>query len=160
MLILLTPLSQAWLLFEPIIGYNKGQEQGSQVQGIGLGARLGIEYRNFFIAADIGNHDVQQSSLNSVTYSDSGVSLGGRINAFRFWYGLISSSSFTFTSGATTTTVSGSGTKFGIGGAIGNNLFLNLESRTCNYTQNSTAGVSTVISELGTLGFLSISWVL
>jgi hypothetical protein len=151
----------AWLLVEPFIGYNKGQEQGVALQGIGLGGRLGFDFRNFFIAGDMDYDDVQQGTLTSVKYTNTGVTFGGSLQHLRIWYGVISSSQFTYPSGTTKVTVKGSGTKIGLGTELGSKLNLNLELRSVNYTTSDPGtGVTAAIAELGTVGFMSLSWLL
>jgi hypothetical protein len=152
--------AQAWLHLEPLIGYNKGQFNSSQLQGIGLGLRLGVDIKSIFIAADVEQHTLQQGSINSATYTDQGVTLGLDIKDYRIWYGLITTGSFSYTSGTNNVSESGTGSKFGVSAAISTNTYLNLETRYSTYSTSTTNGISTNVSDLGTVGFLSISYVL
>jgi hypothetical protein len=153
--------AMAWLMFEPFIGYNKGQEQGTLIQGIGLGARLGLDFKSVFMAVDFDYNDVQQGALTSVKYTNTGLTIGGANQRLRVWYGVISSSQFSYPSGTNTVTTKGSGSKIGLGTEIGNKLNLNLELRSINYTTNDPGtGVTTPITEVGTVGFMSLSWLL
>jgi len=153
-LTLLANQAHAWLHLEPIVGYNRGQEQGSQLQGIGFGARIGIDFNSIFIVADAGYHTVQQGSINQATYNDTGLTVGGKIRNYRIWYGLISSASYSYSSGGSTTNITGTGSKVGLSTDLSDKMSLNLETRFYNFTQSNGA----VISEIGTVGFLSLSW--
>ncbi len=153
--------SYAWLHLEPLIGYNKGQEQSTTAQGIGLGVKVGIDYHNFFIVEDIDYSDLQQGTQSSVKYTNTGLSFGGDFQRVRVWYGMIMSAQQSYPSGTATSTSKGTGTKFGIGTDLGSKLNLNLELRSINYTSNDPGtGVSAAITEVGTFGFLSLSWIL
>lgn len=158
--ILSTSSSYAGVLFEPLIGYNKGQYQTSRLQGVGFGGRLGFGVANFFVAGDAGYHDVQQASFSSVKYTDTGVTFGGDIRPFRIWYGVIASSICTYKSGGSDIKVVGTGSKFGLGTNISSKTNLNIEFRNVDYTESTTAGTATVISEISSVGFLSLSWIL
>jgi hypothetical protein len=151
--------AHAWLLFEPYIGYHRGQHQGSRLQGIGLGARVGADLGSVFIAGDIVQADLQQGSFSSVKYTDTAVVLGAEVQSYRIWYGMIVSTQFSYTSGGSTTVYKGAGTKIGLGAKVGNKTFLNIEMKTYDYTENSVAGVTSAISEIATLGLLALSWV-
>lgn len=159
--ILLGLQAHAWLLFEPFIGYNKGQEQGSTMQGIGIGARLGLDFKDLFVAADVDSLDLQQGAIASVKYTDTGITIGGQFQRLRLWYGIITGSQFSYPSGTVTVTNKGAGTKIGIGADLSGKLNLNLELRSLNYTTNDPGtGVTTPIAEVATVGFLSLSWIL
>lgn len=153
-------VSHAFFMFEPFVGYNRGQEQASRTQGIGLGARLGVDIKDIFIAADIGYHDTQQGSLPSVKYNDTGVTIGGQLQKIRLWYGLISSSQFQYNSSGTMITYKGSGTKYGLGTELSGKLQLNLELKTLDFTTSENAGTISQIAEIATIGFISFSWLL
>ena len=152
--------AKAWFHFEPLIGYNKGQFNSNQLQGIGLGLRVGVELKSIFIAADIEQHNLQQGSINNATYSDQGVTVGLDVRDYRFWYGLISTGSFSYTSGNNNVSETGTGTKFGASAAISPNTYINLETRFYTYSSSTTNSVTTNVSDLGTVGFLSVSYVL
>jgi hypothetical protein len=152
--------AQAWFHFEPGIGYNKGQLNASAVQGIGLDLKLGFDIKSFFIVADEGYHNLQQSSVNSVTYTDTSIVFGGTMHGYRMWYGIMSSCGYSYTSGATSASETGNGTKLGLSGEINNSLFLNLEARFYNLTSSTTNSVTTAVSDLATIGYLSLSYVL
>lgn len=157
--LLVSTQAKAWLLFEPFIGYNKGQEQGTTVQGIGLGTRLGFDLKDVFIAADIDYNDLQMGTLSSVKYTHTGVTLGGVLQTFRIWYGVITAAQLSYPSGTLTVTSKGSGTKIGLSAKASGKMNINLELRSINYTTNDPGtGVTTAISEVGTIGFLSFSW--
>lgn len=151
--------AQASFLIEPIIGYNKGQQQASALQGIGLGLRLGWD-GSFLLALDAEYADVQQATLNSVKYTNTGVVIGGTIDKIRLWYGHIASSSFSYPSGTSTNTYQGSGSKIGLSAAVSGSMHVNLEFKSLNFSTASIAGTETPISELGTVGTVSLSWVL
>lgn len=150
----------AFFMFEPILGYNRGQEQTSRTQGIGLGARLGVDLRDFFVAADIGYSDTQQGALPSVKYTDTGITLGGHLQKVRLWYGLISSSQFQYNSSGTMVTYKGSGSKYGVGTELSGRLQLNLELKTLDFTTSENAGTVSQIAEIATIGFISFSWLM
>ncbi|MFZ3229518.1 MAG: hypothetical protein WA160_04885 [Pseudobdellovibrio sp.] len=153
--------SQAWFLFEPFIGYNKGQEQASTLQGIGIGARTGIEFKDLFIVVDFDYNDLQQGAISSAKYTDTGLTFGGTFQHTRFWYGMITSAQLSYPSGASTVTSKGSGSKFGIGTEINNKLNINFELRSINFTTTDPGtGASTPIAEIATIGFLTFSWLL
>lgn len=154
------PGASAGFLFEPGIGYNKGQEQASSVQGTGLLLRLGWEFSSFFIAADADYSDLQQGAINSVKYTNTGLSIGGKIDKFRIWYGVISSATYAYPSGVATVTTTGSGSKIGVGAQVGGKLHLNLELKSLNFTSTNNGTTTSAVTELGTLGFLSFSWTL
>lgn len=160
-LVLLSGPTYAWLHLEPLIGYNKGQEQSTTSQGIGFGAKIGLDFHNFFIVEDIDYSDLQQGSQSSVKYTNSAITFGGDFQRVRIWYGIITSAQFTYPSGTATATTKGTGTKFGIGTELGSKVNLNLELRSINYTTNDPGtGVVAAITEVGTFGFLSLSWIL
>lgn len=151
----------AWFHLEPAIGYNKGQEQSSSAQGIGLQLRIGLDYQNFFFTQDMDYNDLQQGAQSSVKYTNTGFTIGGDFQRLRMWYGIITSAQLSYASNSTTVSSRGSGTKFGIGTALGTNLHLNLELKSLNYTSNDPGtGVTASINEIGTFGFLNLSWVL
>jgi hypothetical protein len=150
----------AWLHVEPYIGYNRGQVQATRTQGIGFGARLGLEFKSIFVAADVAMHDVQQGSLATVKHTDTGVTVGGLIKNYRIWYGLLSPSSYTYKSGTNDVKYKGAGSKFGLGVELSSNFFMNMEFRIIDYSETETAGTVTPISEIGSIGYLSLSWVL
>lgn len=153
--------ASAWLMFEPFIGYNKGQEQGTTLQGIGLGARVGLDFKDLFIAFDTDYNDLQQGSTASSKYTDTGVTVGGSIQHTRLWYGIISSSQFSYPSGTSTVTTKGTGSKIGLSSSLGSKLNVNLELRSINYTTSDPGtGVSAAVTEVSTIGFLSLSWLL
>lgn len=156
---LLGGTASAFFLFEPYIGYNRGQHQASRTQGLGYGARIGVEMGALFIAGDITMSELQQAAL-ATKYSDTALVFGGELGGgFRVWYGQIVSTQFTYKSGVNDVAYKGSGMKIGAGSRLGSKTNLNLEIKTYDYTESSTAGVSTPVAEVGTLGFLSFSWV-
>jgi hypothetical protein len=152
-------VSQAWFLFEPYIGYNRGQHQASRTQGLGYGARVGFDSSSLFLAADLTMADLQQSAISSVKYSDTAIVLGGVIKQWRLYYGMISSASFSYPSGTNTVAYKGTGTKVGLGAPIASKTYLNLELKTYDYTSVDNAGTTSAIAEVATLGFFSFSWV-
>ena len=153
-------LSYAWFHFEPAIGYNKGQFDSSSMSGLGLNLKLGFDIKEIFIVADADYHNVQQGSLSSVTYNDQGVTLGLNLQRYRLWYGLITSSTLSYSSGSVSSTETGTGTKLGVSSLIGTELWVNLEARFINYTNLTTGGVSSTPSDLGTVGYISLSYTL
>lgn len=150
----------SWFVFEPIIGYNRGQNQVSRVQGIGLGIRTGVEYKDFFVVADIGYHDLQQGAISSVKYTDTGVTFGVSIRTFRVWYGMVSSAKYAYKSGVTDISYSGTGSKLGVGTEISGKMQLNLELRYLDYNSMDAGAGAAAVSEIATIGFLSLSWLL
>ena len=152
--------SHAWFHLEPAIGYNKGQFDSNALSGIGLDLRVGFDIKEIFIVGDIGYHNVQQGSISSVTYTDQGATIGINLQKYRMWYGLITSSSFTYTNSGTTTTETGTGSKLGVSAEIGNSVYINLETRFVNYTNLTVGSTASTPTDLGTVGYLSISYVL
>jgi hypothetical protein len=150
--------AHAWLFFDPYIGYNKGQHQSTRTQGIGYGARLGVQMGSLYIAGDYSMSDMQQGTLSSVKYNDLAAVIGGDFRNFRVWYGQILSTNFSYSSAGSTIAYKGTGSKFGVGALVSPKAFLNLEMKTYDYTESSNAGVTTPIAEIGTMGFLSISY--
>lgn len=150
--------SAGGFLFEPIIGYNKGQNQSTSVQGLGFGLRAGWSGSSYFFAADVDYSDLQQGTIPSAKYMNTGVTFGGNAQRFRFWYGMIMTASYSYPSGANQASYSGSGWKLGVGAPLSGSLNLNLELRTLNFTTATTGGTATPINEIGTIGFLSLSW--
>lgn len=158
-LFLTTQTANAWLYFEPYIGYNRGQNQATRIQGLGFGTRLGFEFSNLFVVGDVGYHDLQQSTISSAKYTHIGATLGGKVHNFRIWYGMISSSSYTYKSGATDIKYKGSGSKIGLGTELGNKTYLNMELYSIDYTENENNGTVTPISEIATIGLFGLGWV-
>ena len=146
--------AQAYFLFEPGIGYNRGHYQTQKLQGIGLTAKLGVEFTKFFIAGDVGYHDLQLGSTPTSTQTDFGVALGGDFKQWKFWFTYLASATLSVESGSTTNEYSGDGIKLGIGGLVGKDAYLNLEVRFIDITEANGSPVTQFIDA----GLLSISW--
>jgi hypothetical protein len=146
--------SKAYFLFEPGIGYNRGHYRSNKLQGIGLTAKLGLEFTTFFIAGDVGYHDLQLGSTPTSTQTDFGVALGGDFKQWKFWFTYLASASLSIESGGTTNEYTGDGIKLGIGGLVGKDAYLNLEVRFIDITEADGQPVTQFIDA----GLLSISW--
>ncbi len=157
--LLLSPMANAWLLFEPGIGYNRGHYQTNKAQGIGLGLKLGFETSSFFIAGDAGYHDVQLGAIPQATLTDTGLTIGVNLRSWRVWYTNIFSSLLTYPSGADTISVTGAGSKLGLGVFVSGKVSLNFEFRFIDYKESSSAvaGTTTPVAEFLDAAFISIS---
>jgi hypothetical protein len=149
--------AQAWFHFEPYIGYNRGQEQALQTQGLGFGARVGFDLNSLFLVADADYNTVQQGTINQVVYNDTSVVIGGKIRSYRVWYGMLVSASYSYDNSGTTTTTTGNGSKIGLSADVSDKMCINLETRFYNFTKTNDTPIT---PEIGTVGFISLSWVL
>ncbi len=141
-------------MMETGIGYNRGHFGSSKLQGIGLTAKLGIEGSKFFVAADVGYHDLQLGNTPTSTQTNMGVAIGGIINKWRIWYTHLLSSSLVIESGGNETEYTGKGMKLGLGGEIASDIFLNLEVRFIDITEANGEPTTNFIDA----GLLSVSW--
>jgi hypothetical protein len=148
--------SQASALFhfEPGIGYNRGHYQAQRAQGIGLTTKLGLDFTNFFILADIGYHNLQIASIPTSTATDFGLCLGGDFKSWRFWFTYLASATLKTASGGVTTNYKGDGIKLGLSGRLSNKAYMNLEVRFIDI--NDIDG--TAVTQLMDVALLSVSW--
>ncbi len=153
-LLLFSNFAQGFIHFEPGIGYNRGSRAGQRAQGIGLTTKLGAEFSNFFILADVGYHDLQIASVPTSSATDLGLCLGSDFRSWRFWFTYIASADLKTESGGTTTTSKGDGIKLGISGQLSSKAYINLEYRSLTFTEQDGAPISQIMDA----ALLSVSW--
>jgi|GEM_PF-5880114 len=148
--------SPAWSFvhFEPGIGYNRGAQNASKVQGIGLATKLGAEFSSFFVVADVGYHDIQVGGTSSATSTDLGLCIGGDFKTWRFWFTYVAAATLDIPSGANTNAYSGDGMKLGMSGRLSKKAYMNLEFRFIDINDLN----NNPVAQLMNVAFLSVSW--
>lgn len=143
-----------WFHFEPGIGYNRGHRQAQKAQGIGLTSKIGIDFTNFFMLADVGYHNLQIASTPSATATDMGLCLGGDFGNWRFWFTYLVAASVKTESSGVVSEYNGDGLKLGMSGKLSNRTYMNLEVRFIDLKELNGEPIAQIMD----MALLSVSW--
>lgn len=150
----------SWYFFDPGLGYYQGHYNANKVSGIGFDFKLGFNWGNMFLGADIGY--AQDLNISNVTYEldfmSTGAVIGYNANPLRIWYTMVSGATNSYKDGATEYVASGNGYKLGIGGKVSGSTYINLETNFLEYEELSTDGTKSDVDYYMDLVLLSISW--
>lgn len=155
-------LADGWYFFNPSVGYYQGHYNSYKTSGIGFNIKGGFNWGKAFIGADIDY--AQGLNASDVSYDidvqNTGVLLGYGVGGLRIWYSMITAASVAYKNGSNEDTVTGSGTKLGLGGKLSGTTFINLEASFLDYDERDRNGSTSDVDQFMDLVLLSFGWVL
>jgi hypothetical protein len=152
----------SWYFFEPAVGFYQGHYQTNKASGLGFDFKLGVNWDKMYFGADITY--ATELNLSAVAYdldvNNTGLVVGYNGGGYRVWYTYLAGASNAYKSGGVEYEATGGGNKIGIGGKIGGNTYLNIETSFIKYDEISTDGTPADTDQFMDLTFVSVSWII